>query len=202
MDQESRMPLFGANVIILEVGPLTGVITDEAGVFMIEEVPVGRYNIMVSHLGYKSFIMRDVLVGTGKEVFIEVGMKEYVLEMEGVSVSANISKDQTINPMAGISARSFTVEETEKYAGSWGDPARMASNYAGVFPNGDIYNYLVIRGNSPYGLIWRMEGIPIPNPNHFDVPGSKGGPISIINNKQLTQSDFITSAFPAEYNNG
>lgn len=202
LDQESRMPLFGANVIILEVGPLTGVITDEAGVFMIEEVPVGRYNIMVSHLGYKSFIMRDVLVGTGKEVFIEVGMKEYVLEMEGVSVSANISKDQTINPMAGISARSFTVEETEKYAGSWGDPARMASNYAGVFPNGDIYNYLVIRGNSPYGLIWRMEGIPIPNPNHFDVPGSKGGPISIINNKQLTQSDFITSAFPAEYNNG
>jgi hypothetical protein len=202
VDQESRMPLFGANVIILEAGPLTGVITDEAGLFMIEEVPVGRYNIMVSHIGYKSFIMREVLVGTGKEVFVEVGMKEIVLEMEGVSVSANISKDQAINPMAGISARSFTVEETEKYAGSWGDPARMASNYAGVFPNGDIYNYLVIRGNSPYGLIWRMEGIPIPNPNHFDVPGSKGGPVSIINNKQLTQSDFITSAFPAEYNNG
>jgi hypothetical protein len=202
VDQESRMPLFGANVIILEAGPLTGVITDEAGLFMIEEVPVGRYNLMVSHIGYKSFIMREVLVGTGKEVFVEVGMKEIVLEMEGVSVSANISKDQAINPMAGISARSFTVEETEKYAGSWGDPARMASNYAGVFPNGDIYNYLVIRGNSPYGLIWRMEGIPIPNPNHFDVPGSKGGPVSIINNKQLTQSDFITSAFPAEYNNG
>jgi hypothetical protein len=104
--------------------------------------------------------------------------------------------------MAGVSARSFTVEETEKYAGSWGDPARMASNYAGVFTNGDRYNYIVIRGNSPNGLIWRMEGIPIPNPNHFDYPGSTGGPISIVNNNVLMQSDFLTGAFPAEYTNG
>jgi len=196
------MPLLGANVLILEVGPLTGVIADEAGIFQIENVPVGRYNIMVSHVGYKSFIMREVLVGTAKEVFLDVGMRELVFEMDEVSVAANISKDQTINPMAGISARTFTVEETERYAGSWGDPARMASNYAGVFPNGDIYNYIVIRGNSPYGLIWRMEGIPIPNPNHFNIPGATGGPISMINNNQLTQSDFLTSAFPAEYSNG
>ncbi|MFC2115777.1 carboxypeptidase-like regulatory domain-containing protein [Bacteroidota bacterium] len=202
VDQESQMPLLAANVMILEVGPLTGVITDESGIFNIEDVPVGRYNILVSHLGYESFIMRDVVLGTGKEVILNVGMKESILELEGVSVAANISKDQTINPMAGISARSFTVEETEKYAGSWGDPARMASNYAGVFPNGDIYNYIVIRGNSPYGLIWRMEGIPIPNPNHFNIPGATGGPISMVNNKQLSQSDFLTSAFPAEYGNG
>ena len=201
-DQESRMPLVGANVMILEAGPLTGVISNESGVFTIEEVPVGRYNILVSYVGFESFIMRDVLVGTGKEVFLDVGMKEFVMEMEGVSVAANISKDQTVNSMAGISARSFTVEETEKFAGSWGDPARMASNYAGVFQNGDIYNYIVIRGNSPYGLIWRMEGIPIPNPNHFTVPGATGGPISIVNNKLLTQSDFLTSAFPAQYSNG
>ncbi len=94
------------------------------------------------------------------------------------------------------------MEETERYAGSWGDPARMAANYAGVFQNGDIYNYIVIRGNSPYGLIWRMEGIPIPNPNHFDIPGATGGPVSMVNNKLLTQSDFLTGAFPAEYSDG
>jgi len=202
VDQESQMPLAGANIIILEAGPITGVITDQEGSFIIEEIPVGRYNLLFSYVGYKSFIMRDVVVGTAKEVFLDVGMRELVYEMDEVSVAANVSKDQTINPMAGISARSFTVEETERYAGSWGDPARMASNYAGVFPNGDIYNYLVIRGNSPNGLIWRMEGIPIPNPNHFDYPGSRGGPISIVNNKLLTQSDFLTSAFPAEYSNG
>ncbi|MBA7537024.1 hypothetical protein ES705_29290 [subsurface metagenome] len=172
------------------------------GSFLIEDVPVGRYNFFISHIGYESFIMREVLVGAAKEVFLEVGMKEMIFKVDEVSVLANVSKDQTINPMAGISARTFTVEETERYAGSWGDPARMASNYAGVFPNGDIYNYIVIRGNSPNGLIWRMEGIPIPNPNHFDYPGARGGPISIVNNKLLAQSDFLTSAFPAEYSNG
>lgn len=202
VDEDSQAPLLGANVLILEAGPITGVITDEAGVFVMEDVPVGRYTLLVSYVGYKSSIMRDVLVGTGREVYLDVGLKELLVEMEGVSVVANVSKDQVINPMAGISARSFTVEETEKYPGSWGDPARMASNYAGVFPNGDIYNYLVVRGNSPIGLVWQMEGVPIPNPNHFSIPGATGGPISIINNKQLAQSDFLTSAFPAEYSNG
>ena len=202
VDAESQAPLLGANVLILEAGPITGVITDESGVFILEDVPVGRYTILVSYVGYKSSILREILVGTGKEVFLDVGLKELLVEMEGVSVVANINKDQTINPMAGVSARSFTVEETERYPGSWGDPARMASNYAGVFPNGDIYNYIVIRGNSPNGLIWQMEGVPIPNPNHFTVPGATGGPISIVNNKLLTQSDFLTSAFPAEYSNG
>jgi hypothetical protein len=201
-DEESQAPLLAANVLILEAGPVTGVITDESGSFIIEDVPVGRYTILVSYIGYKSFIMREVMVGTGKEVFLDVGLKELLVEMEGVSVLANVSKDQTINPMAGISGRSFTVEETERYPGSWGDPARMASNYAGVFPNGDIYNFLVIRGNSPVGLIWQMEGVPIPNPNHFTMPGATGGPISIVNNKQLAQSDFLTGAFPAEYSNG
>jgi hypothetical protein len=201
-DGASFAALLGANVVIIEAGPITGVITDEQGLFEITEVPVGRYSILVSHLGYESNIIRDVIVGTGKEVFLEVAMRELVVELEGVQIAASVSKDQTINPMAGISARSFTVEETEKFPGSWGDPARMAANYAGVFPNGDIYNYIVVRGNSPYGLIWRMEGIPIPNPNHFDFPGATGGPISIVNNKLLSQSDFITSAFPAEYSNG
>jgi hypothetical protein len=187
--------------MILEAGPITGVTTNEDGIFTIDEVPVGRYNILISHTGYESFIMKDVLCESGKQVFLDVGMKEAVVELGEVIVT-NVSKDQTINSMAGVSARSFTVEETEKYAGSWGDPARMASNYAGVFTNGDRFNFIVIRGNSPNGLIWRMEGIPIPNPNHFSYPGATGGPISIINNKLLMQSDFLTGAFPAEYTNG
>ncbi len=195
------MPLVGANILILEAGPVVGVITDEEGIFMIENVPVGRYNILFSYIGYESFIMQDVSCGTGKEVFLDVGLKESVMELDEVTVEANTSKDQTINPMAGVSARSFTVEETEKYAGSWGDPARMASNYAGIFTNSDRYNYLVARGNSPFGMAWRLEGIPIPNPNHFDLPGASGGPICMLNNNQLTRSDFLMSAFPAEYGN-
>jgi hypothetical protein len=198
---ESQRPLAFATVMILEAGPVTGVTSGEDGVFSIQEVPVGRYNILISHTGYESLIMKDVLVESGKQVFLDVGMKESVVELGEVLI-ANVSKDQTVNSMAGVSARSFTVEETEKYAGSWGDPARMASNYAGVFTNMDLYNYIVIRGNSPNGLIWRMEGIPIPNPNHFHIPGATGGPISMINNTLLMQSDFLTGAFPTEYTDG
>ena len=198
VDQETQRPLPYATVMILEAGPITGVTTNEDGTFVIEDVPVGRYNVLVSYTGYESFIMKEVLCESGKQGFLDVGMKESIVELGEVTVT-NVSKDQTVNTMAGVSARSFTVEETEKYAGSWGDPSRMASNYAGVFTNSDIYNFIVIRGNSPNGLIWRMEGIPIPNPNHFDYPGLTGGPISMINNNVLANSDFYTGAFPADF---
>jgi len=201
VDRESQKPLSNATVMILEAGPITGVTTDEDGSFVIEDVPVGRYNVFVSYTGYESYIMKEVLCESGKQVFLDVGLKESIIELGEVSI-ANVNKDETVNAMAGVSARSFTVEETEKYAGSWGDPARMASNYAGVFTNSDIYNFIVIRGNSPIGLIWRMEGIPIPNPNHYDYPGLTGGPISMINNNLLAQSDFLSGAFPSEYCNG
>jgi len=202
IDKASGSPLTGANVLVLEAGPITGVVTDEDGIFYFEEIPVGRYNILISYVGYQSFIMQEVLVGTGKEVFLDISLKETIVTIDEVTIEATVSKDQPLNPMANISARSFTVEETEKYAGSWGDPSRMASNYAGVVPNGDNYNFIVIRGNSPAGLVWRLEGIPIPNPNHYDVPGATGGPISILNNNTLANSDFLTSAFPAEYGDG
>ncbi len=201
IDLETKRPLVNANVMILEAGPITGVTTNEEGYFTIEDVGMGRYNVLISYTGYESYIMKEVLCEAGKEVYLDIGMNESVVNLEGISF-ANVSKDKMVNTMAGVSARSFTVEETEKYAGSWGDPARMAANYAGVATNSDIYNYIVIRGNSPNGLIWRMEGIPIPNPNHWDYPGQTGGPISIINNKLLAQSDFLSGAFPAEYTNG
>src|SRR6185295_630579 len=87
------------------------------------------------------------------------------------------------------------------YAGSRGDPARMASNFAGVQGADDSRNDIIIRGNSPQAVLWRMEGINIPNPNHFNIPGTAGGPVSMINNKTLANSDFYTGAFPAEFGN-
>jgi hypothetical protein len=106
------------------------------------------------------------------------------------------------NEMALLSAREFSVYETEKYAGSRGDPARMARSYAGVLASDDSRNDIVVRGNTPLGVLWRMEGINIPNPNHFAIPGTGGGPVTILNNKFLANSDFFTAAFPAEYSNG
>ena len=77
----------------------------------------------------------------------------------------------------------------------------MVSNFAGVSQADDSRNDIVIRGNSPTGVLWRLEGVPIPNPNHFSTLGSTGGPVSALNTNLLKNSDFITSAFPAEYGN-
>jgi len=103
--------------------------------------------------------------------------------------------------MSAVSARAFTVEETQKYPAAINDPLRMATNFAGVASLDDGMNQIVIRGNSPTGLLWRMEGIDIPNPNHFAAKGSSGGGISILSSQLLSNSDFITGAFAADYGN-
>ncbi|MBK9456946.1 MAG: hypothetical protein IPO24_15865 [Bacteroidetes bacterium] len=118
-----------------------------------------------------------------------------------MEIKAYQDKREVNNEMAVVSVRTFSVEETDRYAGSRGDPARMASNFAGVQGADDSRNDIVVRGNSPIGVLWRLEGVDIPNPNHFAIAGTTGGPVSIINNKYLSNSDFFTGAFPAEYGN-
>lgn len=118
-----------------------------------------------------------------------------------ITVRSARTKEQTINEMDVVSARTFSVEETERFAGSLGDPARIVANYAGVMTQNDSRNDIIIRGNSPSGVMWRMEGIEIPNPNHFASLGTTGGLVSMVNNNLLMNSDFLTGAFPAEYGN-
>ncbi len=202
LDKDSHMPLIGATIVLLDSSLTRGTITDVEGYYALENVPVGRCGISISYMGYKPETFSNLILRSGKELILDVVLEENVQWMDEVVIKAFAGKEDPLNDMAAISARSFTVEETEKYAGSWGDPARMAANYAGVFIAGDQRNDIIIRGNSPIGLIWRLEGIPVPNPNHFDVLGATGGPVSILNNNLLSRSDFFTSAFPAEYGNG
>ncbi len=155
----------------------------------------------MSYLGYQSITLPNIIVGTGKEVILDIQMEESFVNMKEVEITATEERGEALNEMAIISSRAFSVEETERYAGSRGDPARMASNFAGVGGADDSRNDIVVRGNSPMGVLWRFEGIDIPNPNHFAVSGTQGGPTSIINNKYLGNSDFFTGAFPAEFGN-
>jgi hypothetical protein len=127
-------------------------------------------------------------------------MEENAIAIDEIVVKASGDTD-VVNTMQSISMKAFSIEETERYAGSRSDPARMVANYAGIQGTNDSRNDIVVRGNSPAGLLWRMEEIDIPNPNHFAVPGSAGGPQSIINNKYLANSEFYTGAFPANYGN-
>lgn len=200
-DGDSRMTLVGVNVIVLGSDPLIGTTSDIDGKFILKDLPVGRYNLQLTYLGYEEKILPNILLGSGKEVVLEINMEESSEKLEEISVTATKNKAEAQNQMATVSARSFSVAETKRYAGSFNDPARMASAYAGVAaePNGN--NEIIIRGNSPMGLLWRLEGIEIPNPNHFAEEGATGGPISILNVNMLDNSDFYTGAFPAEFGN-
>ncbi|MBA7697444.1 hypothetical protein ES703_106109 [subsurface metagenome] len=199
-DKDTRQPLLGVNIVIASTDPQRGTTSDLKGIFRFDEVPVGRYEVQFSYLGYKSMNV-DINLSSAQEVVLEIELTEMVYQGDEVVIKATQRKDKPINQMAQISARSFTVEETERYAGSWGDPARMASNYAGVMAASEARNDIIIRGNSPLGLLWRLEGQNIPNPNHFGAFGTTGGPISMLNNNLLRNSDFYTGAFPAEFGN-
>lgn len=202
-DAESHAPLGGVNVVILDLDPPKGAITDERGEFKITEVPVGRHNLRLRLSGYEDRLIPEVLVSSGKEVVLAVPLTESINEaaVETVEIKGNESGSAPVNDMASVSARSFSLDETKRYAASVNDPARMASAFAGVVSNNDQSNEIVIRGNSPRGLLWRIEGIEIPNPNHFSEEGASGGGVSMLSASMMDQSDFYTGAFPAEYGN-
>ncbi len=201
LDEITGQPLIGATVVLSGSDPVIGTITNERGFFMLKNVPLGRQAIEVSYVGYNKTILPNLLVVSGKETVVEVRLEEKPYDIEDVTVKPHKNKEGTINDNAIVSARTFSVEETERFAGSLGDPARMVANYAGVMTQNDSRNDIIIRGNSPTGVLWRLEGIEIPNPNHFGALGTTGGPVSMINNNLLSNSDFLTGAFPAEYGN-
>jgi hypothetical protein len=201
-DQESRMPIIGASVIVLGSDPIIGTTTDIDGKFKLPKVEVGRIDLEVKYLGYAPRTFSGLVLQAGKELVLNVQMQEMVVKQDEVVVKATRRKDEVLNTMTTVSARVFSTEEAERYAGTRNDVSRMATNFAGVRGANDATNDIVIRGNSPTGLLWRLEEIDIPNPNHFGNLGSTGGPVSMLNSNVLSNSDFLTGAFPSEYGNG
>ncbi len=200
-DAVTGYPLPGAHIIVSGSQPLVATTTDTNGQFNLPKVPIGRQSIEITFMGYAPGFVNNLLLTSGKEAVIEVLLEEMSQTINEIAVTARISKEKPLNEMAVVSARAFSVEETERYAGSLGDPARMVANFAGVMTQNDSRNDIIIRGNSPSGVLWRMEGVEIPNPNHFGALGTTGGPVSMVNNNLLANSDFITGAFPAEFGN-
>ncbi len=203
LDAASRAPLPGANVVLVGSDPLVGTSTDADGRFRLTKVPVGRIRLKITLVGYEDLMLGEVLVNAGKETVLELALTESLRQLAEVTVAYKRAEDRTVanNELAVVSARPFNSAETIRYAGSLGDPSRMAANFAGVSGANDTRNDIVVRGNSPASLLWRMEGVNIPNPNHFGALGTSGGPVSLLNANLLAKSDFLTGAFPAEYAN-
>jgi hypothetical protein len=199
MDQLLQTPIAGATVII--AGTDKKIVADSMGNFRILNMAAGSYTLVISHINYNDAVASNIIVNTGKEVVLNIAMETRVRTEKEVVITANSKKNKPLNDMSVVSARAFTVEETQRYAAAVNDPLRMVTGFAGVASADDGGNEIVIRGNSPTGLLWRMEGVDIPNPNHFSEAGGSGGGISILSSQLLANSDFLTGAFAAEYGN-
>jgi len=199
IDSDSQSPLIGATVFVLGSNPIIGTFTDQDGKFRLSNVPTGRISLKISYIGYEPKVVPDIVVNSGKEVFLNLTLQESTVKLTEVTVRANQVKGQALNEMAIISGRSISPEETSRYAGGFNDPSEIVANFAGVANNPNGNNDIIVRGNSSKYVQWRLEGIQITNPNHFADQGAIGGGISTLNNNILATSDFYTGAFSAEY---
>lgn len=203
VDQASQMPLVGV-VVLVEDHDLT-TITDIDGNFILEKVPVGRQTLTTQYLGYEPYKSEGLLITAGKMSYLEIELLEQIQTTETVVVTAAGGADgvgnKALNDLSVVSARSFSVEETKRYAASIDDPGRMAAALPGIQTDQDNENDVVIRGNSSFGVLWRLEGLEIPNPSHFGRPGTTGGGISVFSASVLGNTDLSTGGFAAEYGN-
>jgi hypothetical protein len=177
IDKDSRETIIGANIIILDSDPLLGASTDLNGYFSIKGVPVSRVNIKISALGYEIQTLSNLVIESGKETNLDIELIES-FEVLKEFVVTDKKEGEANNEMAIVSSKLLTTEATGRYAGSLNDPARMVTAFAGVVGNASGDNDIIVRGNSPRGILWRLEGIEIPNPNHFGSEGSSVGPVN------------------------
>lgn len=202
IDKDSRAPLTGVNVVVNGNGQLEAATTDETGQFKIEELLPGRVNVKCTMIGYEETILQEVFLSTGKQTNLQITIQEKVTQINEVVIISGNDRSRAKNEFAGVSSFSFSVEEAKRYAATLNDPARMAQTFAGVISSNDESNQIVVRGNSPKGMLWKLEGIEIANPNHFAASeGSTGGGVSMLSANMLGNTDFYTGAFQAEFGN-
>ena len=198
-DNDSKMPLIGATVIIPGSDPIIGTITDVNGVFRLQNIPIGRISLQLSYIGYETATVPNIEVNSGKEVVLNLSMQESALSLNEVEVKSNRNKGEAINDMAQLSSHSITLEETKRFTGGMDDPARVVSCFAGVASTPDGSSDIIVRGNSPKYMQWRVDGSEISSPYHMDDQNASFGALTALNNNLLTTSDFYTGAFSSEY---
>ena len=196
VDQKTQQPIIGASIQVLD--SKFGGYSQKDGTFSIKNISVGRHAIRISAVGYEPRIF-NLLITSGKEAYINAQLVEDIVKMQELVVTDNRGGFSPINESILVSSTEFSIDDAQRFAGSRMDPARMAQNFAGVLGANDTRNDIIIRGGSPIELLWRIDGLDIPNPNHFATQGATGGPVGAINTMLLDNSDFLTGAFPSEY---
>lgn len=202
LDKDTKQALPGATIQLLNIEPIKGTVSEEDGNFVLSNVPIGRHDLLIQFTGFEPIQLENLLLNVSKELILNIEMEESITMMEAVEVKASGTNHTPLNEMSTLSARSMSMEELNRHPATFSDPARMALGFAGVSSSGDdILNEIVVRGNSPNGILWRLEGVEIPNPNHFPQRGGAGGGLTMFSTNVLGTSDFFAGAFPAEYGN-
>ncbi|KQS33917.1 TonB-dependent receptor [Dyadobacter sp. Leaf189] len=198
-DADSGQPLVGATVQLAQ--GQSGTITAPDGTFRFDQLQVGRYQLTVTYVGYEAIVVPEILLESGKENLVQVRLSPAGRDLQEATVSAS-------RPVAFNSLQPITIEQTFRYAATYMDPARVATSFPGVAAANDQANGLVVRGNSPNSMQWRLEGVEIVNPNHLsnagtfsDRPTSTGGGVNILSTQLLGTSNFLAGPFPAQYGN-
>lgn len=201
LDADSYHPLIGASISIIGTNPTQGIISDKNGNFRFDQLPIGRVNLEISYIGYKTKFLNHINLISAKETVVEVTLEEASFSIDQIVITTEKPLGQALNEMSLASARSIDPEITSRYAGGFNDPSRITANFAGVTNTQDGGNDIIVRGNSPKYISWQLEGVPITNPNHFADQNAVSGVLSTLNNNLVGTSDFHTGAFTADFGN-
>ena len=196
IDKSSRQPLEFINVMI--VGLNKGGVTNAEGKFSIGQVPPGIYRLQASAIGYKTVTTPEYILST-RDLHIQIEMEENQTELEGVTVTASPFRRDIESP---VSLRIIGLQEIEKSPGANRDISRIVQSYPGVaFSPIGYRNDLIVRGGSPSENRFYLDGVEIPNINHFSTQGASGGPVGILNADLIREVNFYTGAFPTDKGN-
>lgn len=205
-DKVSLQPISGANVILIETSAnsTSGQTSNQKGEFVFESVNLGRYRLVISHVGYQSFVIPEILVSASRDIFLDVQLDLGAKVLKEVVVDGAIPNEH----ISMLGKQPITAEQTLRYAATFYDPARLSTSFPGVATFNDQNNNIVVRGNSPNGIAWRLEGVDIVNPNHLtnagtftDRPVQSGGSVNILSSQLMGTSNFLNGAFDATYGN-
>lgn len=201
-DAVDQKALVGATVLL--EGSTLGSSTDERGKFRFEKLPVGRYRLRISFIGYDTLVVPEVLVESGRETVLNLPLQIAYTTLSELNITAAPLELASLNP----SVRSISNETTLRFPGVFFDPARTASAFPGVVNTNDQANFLSVRGNSPNANLWRLEGVDIVNPNHTpnagsqsDLPTFTGGGVNMLSTQMLGNSAFLSGDYAAGYGN-
>lgn len=204
IDNATQEPIDGASIELMNYVPIKMTFTDEFGRFKIDNIPVGKHRFLVIYEGYEILVVPEVQISAGKQASLSISIEKLPNELREIVVSSNrirkTTKDLPNNHMALTGIRSFTIEDVKRYPISLEDPARLIAKFAGVART-HAETGLIIRGNNPSTLLWRVEGLPIPSPNHLSFKESLTGYLPMFNIYLLRNSDFMHGPAPAEYGN-